>query len=215
MTLARGFTLVEILVAFLIFAIIGVISSQLLSQTVTAHERLTDRGSRLADTHRAMQIIQRDVLQITYRPIRDEYDSADRGGYLIIDADGGIEFSRVGWRNPLLQPRAEVQRVAYRVEDGELIRAYWHVLDRAPDSEPAYQTLLREVEQLEFVAVDVSGNEYNFWPVAGQNLLDPSRKLAGIIMRVELPPFGVVERVWEIPDLTQPLASGLPPGSGS
>lgn len=191
-----GFTLVEILVAFLIFAIIGVISSQLLSQTVTSHANLSERGNRLGDAHRAMQIMQRDIMQLTNRQIYDEFD--DPKGPLLISSDGIIEFSRVGWRNPLGQPRAEIQRVAYRLDDGKLVRGYWTVLDRASDSEPAYQTLLTDVERVEFFAVDASGNEHSFWP-SGQAAGDPATALAGIMMRIEFVPFGIVERIWEVP----------------
>ena len=192
-----GFTLLEILVALSIFAIIGVISSQLMSQTVRANEKLTDRGVRLTEVHRAMQAIQRDLMQLTDRSIRDEY--GDSRPPLLIGTDGTIEFSRSGWRNPLKLPRAEVQRVAYRWQDNKLLRGYWTVLDRVQDSEPVHQTLLTDVERVEFFALDVSGNEYMFWP-------DPSsataqQALGGIIMRIEMAPFGVVERVWEVPSV--------------
>ena len=69
----QGFTLLEVLVAFTIFAIIGVISSQLMSQTISAQANLSSRGERLGDLHRAMQILQRDLMQITDRPVRDQY----------------------------------------------------------------------------------------------------------------------------------------------
>ena len=190
----RGFTLLEVLVAFLIFGIIGVIASQLMSQTVRANESLSLRGERLGAVHRAMQIIQRDVMQMANRPVRDEY-----GGVLeplMIGADGAIEFSRVGWRNPLQLPRSQVQRVAYLVQDEKLLRGYWPVLDRAQDTEPAYQTLLEDVEQVEFYALDAGGNEHTFWPTAGAGDGD---SIVGIVLRIDVAPFGVVERVWEVP----------------
>ena len=193
-----GFTLLEVLVAFLIFGMIGVISSQLMSQTIHSNERLSESGQRLGDAHRAMQILQRDVLQFTPRSVRDQY--GDRREPLLIGTDGALEFSRVGWRNPLDLPRAEVQRVAYLMQDGKLLRGYWPVLDRAQDTEPAYQTLLHDVERVEFYALDASGNEHTFWPMPGIDRSDPALRIVGLIARMELPPFGVVERVWQIPD---------------
>lgn len=196
---SRGFTLIEVLVSFLIFGLIGVISSQLLSQTLRAQDDLSDRGNRLGDIHRAMQIMQRDVMQLVDRPIRDQYGDVARP--LMIGADGVIEFSRGGWRNPLQLPRAEVQRVGYLLQDNKLLRGHWPVLDRAQDTEPAYQTLLTDVEQLEFFALDASGNEYTFWPVPGANPSDPGTALAGILMRIDIAPFGLIERVWEVPSV--------------
>ena len=194
-----GFTLIEILVSFLIFAIIGVISSQLMSQTIQAQGDLSQRGNRLGDIHRAMQIMQRDIMQLANRPIRDQY--GDELQALLIGTDGVIEFSRTGWRNPLQLPRAEVQRVGYLLQDNKLLRGYWPVLDRAQDTEPAYQTLLHDVERLEFYALDASGNEHTFWPALGVDTNDPALALAGIVLRIELSPFGVVERVWEVPSV--------------
>ncbi len=192
-----GFTLIEILIAFLIFAIVGFISSQLVSQTLNANETLSDRGSRLNEIHRAMSVLQRDLMQLTNRSIRDTY--GDVRGPLLIGSDGSIEFTRNGWRNPLRLPRSEVQRVAYLMQDNSLLRGYWTVLDRAQDSEPAYQTVLTDVSAIEFFAVDASGNEYPFWPVAGRSALDPATALVGVIVRMEVAPFGLVERVWEVP----------------
>ena len=190
---SRGFTLIEILVALTIFAIIGVISSQLLSQTIRSNETLRDRGDRLQEVHRAMQVMQRDIMQLARRGIRDQY--GDLQPHLLIGTDGAIEFSRAGWRNPLKLPRSEVQRVAYLIQDSKLIRGYWPVLDRAQDTEPAYQTLLGDVERGEFFAVDNYGNEHTFWPQQG---LPPDVRILGIIMRLELAPFGEVERIWEV-----------------
>ncbi len=192
---ARGFTLLEILVALTIFAIIGLISSQLMSQTITSNERLRDRGERLQQIHRAMQVMQRDIMQVSSRGVRDEYGGALPP--LLIGNDGALEFTRNGWRNPLNLPRAEVQRVGYLWQDDSIVRGYWPVLDRAQDTEPAYQVVLENVEQIEFFALDNLGNEHSFWPQPGISGIE----LAAIIVRMELEPFGVIERIWEVPNV--------------
>lgn len=192
----RGFTLIEILVALVVFSVIGLISSQLMSRTIQSNELLRDRGAYLSEVQRAMQMMQRDVLQITQRPIRDQY--GDPMQSLVIGNDGAIEFSRTGWRNPLNLPRSEVQRVGYLLQDNKLLRAYWPVMDRAQDTEPAYQTLLENVERIEFYALDSAGNEHTFWPQPGVAETNP---IVGLVLRIDLPTFGVVERIWEIPNV--------------
>tara|TARA_B100000768_G_C11110491_1_gene303011 strand:+ start:55 stop:693 length:639 start_codon:yes stop_codon:yes gene_type:complete len=192
----HGFTLIEILVALFVFALVALISGQLLSRTLSAQSQLQDRGERLALVHRAMQIVQRDLLQLTNRPIRNS-DDFEQLGSLLINTDGFLEMTRMGWRNPLRHRRSEMQRVSYRLEDEKLIRGYWHTLDRGYDAEPAFQTMLEDVKRVEFYVLDTQGEEHKFWPLQRQNekALDP----VAIILRIEIAPFGVVERIWQVP----------------
>ncbi len=201
----RGFTLLEILVALFIFSIIGVISSQLMSQTIRSHETLSERGHRLTDLHRAMQVIQRDVMQISNRHVRDNY--GDQLAPLLLDSEGVIEFSRAGWRNPLGLPRSESQRVAYMLQDGKLMRGYWTVMDRVQDSEPAYQTLLDGVERVEFFVRDNQNPQpRNFWPpIGGVAAPGGGLETVAIVMHLELEGYGDIDRVWEIPDMLAPI----------
>jgi general secretion pathway protein J len=208
----QGFTLIEMLVVFGVFALIGVISSQIVSRVIANQQTMQERGQRFTEVQRAMQILQRDILQLTNRPVRDEL--GDPLEPMVIGADGLIEFTRLGWRNPLAQHRAEEQRVAYVLQDDKLRRAYWNVLDRTPATEPVLQDLLEGVENVEFLALDLSGNTHSFWPVAS-GIASPDTQLVGIVVRMEIQPFGTVERIWTVPSLGPlgPPDIGLGPGN--
>ena len=198
-----GFTLVEILVALLVFAVVGLLSTRLLSQSIDNQNNLQDRGQRLAEIHRAMRVLQRDIVQLSRRKIRDA--QGEELPALIVSDQGAIEFSRVGWRNPLRQPRSEVQRVGYRWQDEKIIRGYWLTLDRSYDAEPAYQTLLEDVEAIEFFAVDQLGNEHRQWPLDPEaNVVTEEGEalyLAAILVRAEIAPYGMIERIWQVPSV--------------
>ena len=186
----------EILVALFIFAVVGLISAQLLGRTVNAYELLDDRGQRLGQIHRAMLVVERDMLQFRNRPIR--MAQGEPLPALMIGDEGALSMTRGGWRNPLQRPRSELQRVGYRMQDEKLVRAYWSVLDRRGDQEPISQTLLEGVEELEFFAIDQNGEEHKFWPPkAGQGA--GQLQIAGLVLRVSMVPLGIVERVWEVP----------------
>jgi general secretion pathway protein J len=199
----RGFTLIEMLVALAVFAVLGVMASQLLARLVDVHDVASSRGQRLSDVQRAMQIMQRDIMQMSQRGVRDEL--GDPLVHLRLGGDVAVEFTRRGWRNPLGQRRSELQRVAYLVTDGVLYRYYWNVLDRAQDSQPIVQELLSDVEILQISAVDASGNEHEFWPLIGEVATDERARLVGIRVLLETTPFGEITRLWDVPHGYTPL----------
>ncbi|MEM1436297.1 MAG: type II secretion system minor pseudopilin GspJ [Pseudomonadota bacterium] len=197
----RGFTLIEMIVALAIFAILGAMTAQIVGRVIDQFGLLTERGTRLTELNRAMQIMQRDLLQLSPRKIRDPL--GDPREALLIQTDGTIEFSRNGWSNPLNRKRSTLQRVIYRLEGDTLYRAYFLGLDLAPDAEPLVQQLLTGVDRFEVFALDVAGNEYGFWPVAAANAENPNpaQRLAAIAVRLEVSPYGELERIWAVPEL--------------
>ena len=83
---ARGFTLLEVIVVLGVFALIGVISGQIISRVLDNQRLLAERGDRLAEVQLAMKILQRDVMQLNARSIRDQL--GDSTEPLMIGADG-------------------------------------------------------------------------------------------------------------------------------
>jgi general secretion pathway protein J len=195
---AAGFTLVEILVALFIFAIVGLIGTQLISRVTIQQTVLSERGARLIEVQRAMQILRRDFMQIQNRPVRDGF--GDIRPSLVLDDDNLLEFTRLGWRNPLQQPRADEQRVAYGfdVRNRELVRYFWSVLDRAQDSEPIRQVLLSNVDAAQFLLITSDGTKHEYWPRVAEGA-PGAVSVAGIALRLELKPYGQINRLWEVP----------------
>jgi general secretion pathway protein J len=204
----RGFTLLEVMVALAIFAVLGLMSSQMLTRIIKIHDVAITRGDQLGELQRAMQIMQRDVLEMTFRSVRDEM--GDPIPVIRVGTDIVLELTRSGWRNPLGQRRSELQRVAYQVKDETLMRYYWNVLDRAEDSVPEAQELLHHVTALEVHALDAGGNDHAYWPLVGDQTTDPTLQLAGIKIRFDVTPFGEVTRIWDVPQPPAPAANGNP-----
>lgn len=190
----RGFTLLEIVVALAVFAVIGVLASRILTGIIDVNEGTRSRGDALFEIQRAMSLIENDLGQITARSIRDEL--GDRLPAVSVGDNTLIEFTRLGWQNPLGEPRSEAQRVAYAYQDDTLLRLFWPVLDRAPGTEPLVQALLSNVRSVEFIAHDYEGDEHRYWPrVVDADEADRTM-LAAVEMRLEVEPYGRIERLW-------------------
>ncbi len=126
MTRHNGFTLVEMLVALAIFALISVAGVTLLQTTSTAQIAVKTRLSILAERHRASALIERDLAQAIDRPVRND------GGATVpafatgvgnsTASDALFGFTRIGWSNLDNSPRPDIQRVSYVFSDNTLRR---------------------------------------------------------------------------------------------
>ena len=116
-----------------------------------------------------------------------------------------LELSRSGWRNPLGDPRSNVQRVAYELNQDELVRHYWNVLDRSQDSESVYRTLLKGVDEfsIRFMKHDFSwANEWPILDTSNEEAADPMLKQnqlpKAVKITFELKQFGTVSRIYDL-----------------
>lgn len=205
-----GFTLIEMLVALGVFAVIGLLSAQIVTQMVDINERTRARADRLVDVQRAVEVIRRDVQQLAHRHVRDEL--GDPVPTLDMNQTALMRFTRRGWSNPLERQRSELQRVAYVLEGELLHRVFWPVLDRGADTQPVSQLLLDGVETMEVSAIDVSGRRHAFWPLAGESAGEPERELAAFEIRLAVPPYGEIDRLWAVPFSGVPREDEEEPG---
>lgn len=184
----KGFTLLEVLVAISIFALIGLGSNQLLRTVINSRDATETRMLELNKLQRTFAIMDRDLLQLSNRPIRNGFGDP-LPAVELSTGDYNLELSRLGWRNPSAMPRSNVQRVAYVLNGQKLERHYWTVMDRAEDSEPRVQVLLEGVEDFRVNALDAKGDTTAYWPPAGQDQQLDGTETAGTSVAVQtLPP---------------------------
>jgi general secretion pathway protein J len=166
----KGFTLIEVLVAMAIFAILSALAYGTLNQTLLSAEILSDRMDRLQALQRTMRLLTDDMHQLSPRPVRDElgdnFSPALSTGF---QSGFAIELTRTGWNNPMVLPRSTLQRAAYRIEDDELVRYHWTVLDRTLSNEPVSVVLLDGVEGIRFRFFQTDGEFTDQWPPPSQS----------------------------------------------
>lgn len=129
----RGFTLIELMVALLIFSLLAAAGTALLAFSVRAQGVQTARLDDIGALNRLAAAMSADFAQATARPTRQT-----GGGMLppfIGEAASGsapmVALVREGWTNLDGAPRAEVQKVEYELDDGRLLRIAYPRLDGA------------------------------------------------------------------------------------
>lgn len=163
----RGFTLVELLIAMAIVAVIGVIALTGLSTVMQQQAIADERAQRWRDIQFAMHVIVQDLAQVHPRAARDESGEAWEASFLVgPNEQFAVELSRGGWTNPAGLPRGHVLRVAYDWEpDGStLVRFHWPSIDRTLTTPPARTELLTGVDDIQVRLLDRNGQWHREWP---------------------------------------------------
>lgn len=157
----RGFTLFEIMIALFIFAICMAIIVTGFNIVMRSRDQLQERAVQLETVQLAITVLERDINQIVNRQIRDRDGETILPAILVSNKDGDfLEFTRGGLVNPLAsQARSSLIRVAYHIENGQLSRKIWRVLDRAPSSQSESRVLLPGIKNFQVNYLN-SKNEY-------------------------------------------------------
>lgn len=195
----RGFTLLELVVAMAVFAIMAAIAYSGLNNVLIAQQQTDVHSEQLHQLQLAMTWFERDIEQTVNRGVRSEYGEVlppvignDFEGYL-------LELTHGGWRNPANQPRSHLQRVAYALRDEQLIRAYWRVLDRAEDSKPFENVLLDGVKAVEIRYLGANGEWRTSWPeLSTTGNASPEIMPKAIEVNVDTKQFGKITRLLRV-----------------
>lgn len=185
MTRARGFTLVELLVALALFAIVSAFAYRGLTSLLEARESL-DREARLwRDVALLVGRVERDV-----RATLDRRATGPSGTTLapvssLVDLGGttarGLAITRSGaplHANPLAAP----QRIAYRLDGSRIERLSWPAPDAAPRALPEPVPVFDGAKALAFRFLDAQGAWRDDWGLPGSN----ERLPAAVEMTLEL-----------------------------
>jgi general secretion pathway protein J len=187
----NGFTLIEVLLAIAIFAMISLASFSVFDGVIQSERFSNEKMQRLNDIQRAWLVIERDYLQIAQRSMRIEGE-APLANFIHTEnasfssSDEGIAFVRHGWTNPgLLIPRSDMQSVAYRVYENKLERLHFNFVDAVTGEEPKIRKLIEGVTALNI--------EY-FYKNKWQDTIINTQFPRAIKLIIETEDIGIIER---------------------
>ena len=193
---SRAFTLVELLVALAIFALISGFAYRGLNAMLESREALQKDARKWRDVALFVGRFERDLGAVLMRtatgssgtplpPVSSTLDTPSQGE--------GLAVTRSG--SPLQENAlAAPQRVAYRLRDGHVERLTWASVDAAPREEPVAVTVLAPAKALTFRFMDPASGEWRtVWPSG------PALMPAAVELTVELASGERIVRLVDLP----------------
>ena len=199
----RGFTLIEVMIAIVIMAMIAVMTSQSFTAAIASSEATQEAIDRIAAVDRIWVLLETDMRNVI--PAMPKVPRGKPIPPVFIDPSEEYRLTllRAGYANPLRLPRTEVVRVGYRFEDNAIWRDTWFNISESDEREARPQIILEGVEDLFIKALpnvpnrsSVSGGPWqDRWPVSGQL---PQTLPAAIEITLITEDFGEVKRIYSI-----------------
>src|SRR5690554_572305 len=210
----RGFTLLEVMVAISITAVIGIGVWQVLNNVIASRDRVDELSESFDGLQRAMLLMERDITQIVNRSARDIYGDF-KPALTSREDDFSLVLTRQGWRNPLGIRRSSLQRVGWEYTGSELRRRYWPMVDQGQEDNSHDLMLLDGVTAFDLRFM----NDQNSWepewpPDEAMAALSPgSRPEISFPLAIEITleheRFGEIVRTFVLPDFDLAEAQGM------
>jgi general secretion pathway protein J len=170
-TQRRGFTLLEVLIAVAIVAVIALLGYRALAALSEAETRLAAEATRWRTLDLFFARLEGDMRQAVARPARSGAVREAPWVGLVTDsgADGGdstLAFSRAGPEFNI-EPGSAGQRLGYRLRNGTVEVLYWPSYDRPRDAQATSYALLADVARFRLTYLARNNAWIDSWPIAG------------------------------------------------
>lgn len=171
---AAGFTLVELLLAVALTAVVAGLTYAGLANGISASTALATEVQQLTELQRALAVIEDDLWQVRLRPVNHGAGYREPAFVTAPAAEVLLAFTRAGALQLPDQVRSPLTRIRYVLRDNALWRQHWPAADRSDALQPPLDTLLLEQVRcvtLELLAppVSVFGNDALSLQAAGGN----------------------------------------------
>lgn len=157
---SNGYTLIEIMIALVVFAILAIITSQALYNAFNTRAHLNVEANQLNELQLALSLMQHDVTQMIERSI---YGNEHQQFAAFIGLPYYVEFTRLGENTDARTAKSTLKRVAYLCKNKALIRRTWETLDTPNRKHYSNASLIQQVEQCKFAYVAHNGQTLEQW----------------------------------------------------
>lgn len=167
-----GFTLVELLVAIAIFAVLSALGWKVFDYIGKVKTQNAMHEAKLSQLQETYQQILRDTVQAV--PLTANINNNIQPALVL--QNGHLSFSKTGVTDPLNQGVAPDERIEYqyRQDEQKLYRLKYANINQAGQDQPDSSVLLEGVEQYQITVLNP--NELTAWPDASVDLNQAAEK---------------------------------------
>jgi general secretion pathway protein J len=156
-----GFTLIEILIALAIFAILATITTSAMYYALHTRVRVTEKANRLSALQLAISLVRRDTEQVVQRDVRGNEMELFPA---FIGESKYLELTRGGNPNPNSQEkRSTLMRIAYLCRANQLLRRTWDSLDTIDRNHFQDKVLLDNLLNCQFTYLNQNLQTFEEW----------------------------------------------------
>lgn len=187
---SRAFTLIEIMIALFIFALMASIVSTALYTMFNAREAAIQYADDLSELQTTITLLEFDIAQSLKRPQGKPFYGGDDTIYVLPHA---------GFSNPNDQlKRSTLSLVSYRVENHELIRSVY-VGDKVTMEDGVKRVLLHNVSDIKINYINSANEILNQWPDSQNKLSKGNRLPKAIMITLSLKHWGKLPLIFNNP----------------
>jgi general secretion pathway protein J len=180
-------TLIEMLVALAVFAVLGVMGYRATAMAMESRQRMAAEMQRWRDIANVLQIVESDLAQLVERPANQSGGGSPVGGALLLaQAGGSPELSFI----KLDGGGATVRRRGYRLDGQGLVQLRWPGTDAV--AIPESHLVLDKVAALRCTVLGADGQRYPLWPDTKGGR---QTKVAAVDVELELSDVGIIRRL--------------------
>lgn len=195
----NGFTLIELMIAIMVFAIISLISYRIIISLLTTKEVVNKYQSKWGEVSQVINKINNSIKNAIPLTIRDEYGiikPAILGKNKLEDKyDSQLEITISGSIGDDIYGSNPPQRIGFRFIDNKLYLVSWPVLNRVITTTPRFDILLNNVKVFKIEYYYPNREWKDFWPldINSYNTLP-----IGLRITIELFSGEIIFRQWYI-----------------
>lgn len=193
----QGFTLIELMIAITVLAIISTMAYSGLNSILKSHEILSKKQDSFNQLIQIITPLQREFRTIVPRPIHDKYNSVLPALKLEKTNILSFSFTHGGIPNPSGLVKSSLQRVDYFFSEKTLTKRIWLTVDNYNTDDHRDEIISTTLNQFKIEVLGFDGVWYSQWP---NNKNDPPDLLPKAIkFTVAMPEFGEISRLIELP----------------